>query len=124
MESKQGENCLSLQGKGRATYPLAPCLIKSCYLYRRKSPDPLPLYLYIVKIENSHPVLTPSLRLNSIKCLGCGVKCLALTKRFCAAWYRILKKLSKLCAKFCYIFCLLYFNCLVTVSLLILLNRV
>ncbi len=35
--------------------------ITNCYLYRRKSSDPLPIYPYNVKIEKIHLVLTPSL---------------------------------------------------------------
>ncbi len=39
-------------------------LLMNCYLYGQKSSQPLPLpppYLYIVRIENFHSVLTPSL---------------------------------------------------------------
>ncbi len=42
-KSKPGENFLSLQCKDSTPYPLPPP------------------YLYIVKIENFHPILTPSL---------------------------------------------------------------
>ena len=60
MESKLGENFLSLQCKDRAIYPPPTSIFTGqCYLYRRKSSDPFPFYLYI---EIFHPVLTPSLR--------------------------------------------------------------
>ncbi len=42
-------------------------LLMNCYLYKRRPSDPLPPpYLYIVKIEIFHPILTPSLRPHKI----------------------------------------------------------
>ena len=41
-------------------------IFKNHYLYMQKFQDPLPVYLYIAKIEHSHPVLTPSLSMKEI----------------------------------------------------------
>ncbi len=64
MKSKPGEDFLSLQCKDSTSYPLPPLYLSrwifTCGHLWWSDPLPTP-YLYIVKIEKFHPVLTRSL---------------------------------------------------------------